>query len=96
MNRNARRNAKKKRKRMVEAMSKTHPTNDIVTEPYHNAIAAFDDANPNSIGNALPFRVYTNSRGGQMQLVSTIEPHYEKYSWKIKKKYWQAGINQLR
>ena len=60
---------------MVEAMSKTHPTNDVVTEPYHNAIAAFDDNNANSIGNAVAFRVY-----GGRQVVSTIEPHYEKYS----------------
>jgi hypothetical protein len=36
MNRRARRNAKKKRKEMLKAMSKTQPVNDI--EPAHNGV----------------------------------------------------------
>jgi hypothetical protein len=75
MNRNGRRNAKKERERMDKAMSKTQPVNDIATKSYPNAIAAFDDNNAHSIGNAVAFRVY-----GGRQVVSTIEPHYEKYS----------------
>tara|TARA_R100001244_G_scaffold50902_1_gene44451 strand:+ start:22 stop:264 length:243 start_codon:yes stop_codon:yes gene_type:complete len=79
MNRAARRNAKNKRKAFQKAMNKKQPSNDTYKEPYHYAIAAFDEANANSICNAHKFKVFTNSRGGQMQLVSTIEPHYENF-----------------
>jgi len=78
MNRAARRDAKRKRKAFNKAMEKKQPSNDTYKE-YHHAIVAFDDANANSICNARKFKVFTNSRGGQLQFVSTIEPHYENY-----------------